>query len=164
MVFALADCAPNKPRLRRVVCAPHPLNQSGQHESYIVESRTETDVLLFCEETKVPSEEKKVFQFTRRACGDIQKLAEFRSASPSATLGDICRDRERGSPHLVGNAVSLVFGEWSCGAINTNNQRVALLPNLGLFEILHCLTTQAKCDVYLQLVTNNCQPPAGFPC
>jgi hypothetical protein len=140
----------------------HPLDQSSQHESYIVESHVKSIMLFLRQKMEIARQEEKVLQLTRGAGGDMQKLTEFRSASTGTPLRDIRRDRESRSSHLVSNAIPLGFWKRSRGAIDAQNQRVALLPNLELFKVLHCTTLSKKLCVYLQLITKNCQPVEGL--
>lgn len=160
----MVDHIRNEACLKSGTWTGHSLNQSGHHEPYVVEGCVKSDVLFLCKQTKVARKQEKVFQFTRRACGDMQELAEFRLGSPSTSLGDIRGDRECSSPHLVSNAVSLVFRKGRRGTVDSNNKRVALLPNLELFEILHRVTLQKKLGVDLQAIANNCESVRGFTC
>jgi hypothetical protein len=158
------DRARNRARLGFGNRAIHSLDQSRQHEPYVVEGSVESIVLFLRKKAQVARQEEEVFQFACGAGGHVQKLTKFGSTSPSASLRDVRRDRKRSSPHLAGNTVSLVFRKGRCSAVDTQNQRMAFLPDLELLVVLHGVITQKEAGVYLQLITKNCQIPRGLPC
>ena len=161
---SVVDDAWNKTRRRFGRWPSHTLDQPSQHKANLVETCVKNIVLPLCEKAEVASQEKEVFQLARGTRGYVQELAEFRPASSSASLCYVGGNRERSSPHLVADAVPLIFREGGRSAVDSHNKRVALLPNLELLEILHRVTAHKASCIYLQLITNNCRPCWGGPC
>jgi hypothetical protein len=141
------------------------LNQPGQHSSDLIETCIQGRMLLVGEQSKVTSQEEEIFQLTRRSGRDMEKLTELRSTGSGASFRDIGRHRRRRSPHLTRDSVAFVFGKGRGCCIDAQNERMAILPDLELFIVLHSasLTYLFLC-IYLQLITNNCQQLRGAKC
>ena len=142
----------------------HSLNQTAQHAANFVQCGIKSFVLFLGEEPEVTGEQQEILQFTRRPGGEVQELTQLGLAASRATLRDVCRYRSRRSAHLARNAVPLGIRESASRHVDAQNERVALLPDPKLLEVLHRVAAQLFPRIYLQLITNYCQLPTGTPC
>jgi hypothetical protein len=150
-------------RVGRNGLGTHTLYQSCEHAPHLAQCHVQPVMLLLGEKTEVACKQKKIFQFTRRPRSNVQKLSKLRPCGTSATFRDIGGHRERCAPHLASKTKSFVFRKCERCTIHAQDQRMTLLPDLQLLEILHS-SNHLFLWVYLQLITNNCQLVRGTPC
>jgi hypothetical protein len=122
-------------------------------------------MLLVGKESEVASQEQEIFQLAGRACGEVKKLAELRPAASGAFPCDIDGHRGHRSPRLTRNCESFTVSKGPRCALDSQCQRMALLPHLKLFKILHLKAplTPTVC-IYLQQIANDCPLSRGNPC
>jgi hypothetical protein len=150
------------PRMSSVRLPAHALDKPGKHSLDFGDAGFQTSVLSLRKKTEIASQQQKVFEFARRTCGVVKKLAEFCLAGTSAALRNIGGDRSSRPPHLACESVTLGIRKSGRRRIDSDHKRMALLPDFQLFEILHASTDQiSPLFVYLQLNTDNCQPFRG---
>lgn len=152
----------NSSRMRSVRLLAHALDQPDKHSLDFSDAGLQTSMLSFCKKAQITSQQQEVFEFARRTCGIVKKLAEFCLAGTSAALRNIGGNRSGRPPHLTCESVALRIRESGRRRIDSDHKRVALLPDFQLLEILHASTSQiSPLYVYLQLNTDNCQPFRG---
>ena len=145
-------------RIRRESSRIHLLDQPGQHAPDFIEACIQRRMLLVSEQSKIAGEQKEIFQLTRGAGGDMEKLAELGPASSGASFRYVCRHRSCSSPHLAGNSISFVVRKGHGRGVDAQYHCMALLPDLELLKVLHpAPPTGSSLCIYLQLITNNCQ-------
>ena len=138
------------------------LDQASQHPSDFMKARVQCRVLLVGQKSKVAGEEKEVLQLARRTGRNVEKLAELQPAGSCASFRNVSWYRSGCPSHLAGYAEALMFGKYDRCGINSQNQGMALLPDLELLKILHFAPpTRSFICSYLQLITNNCQRPGA---
>jgi hypothetical protein len=152
-------------RIRQESSRIHLLDQPRQHAPNFMEASVQRRMLLVGEQSKIAGEEKEVFQLTRGAGGDMEKLAELRPAGSGASFRNIRRHRSCRSPHLAGNSESFVVREGHGCGVDAQDQCMTLLPDLELLKVLHLPPSAgSSLRIYLQLIANNCQLARGLSC
>jgi hypothetical protein len=169
----------------------HSLDQSSEHASYLMQCPVQGLILFLGQKAEIACQQEKVFQLAGGTGSDVQKLTKLRPSGASASFRDIRGHRKRRSPHLAGQPKSFMLRKCKRRTINAQYQRMTLLPDFQLFEILHATSSKTSpwirlsavhnssrnsgfnpnfiskhlffC-VYLQLITNNCQLIRGRPC
>lgn len=112
-------------------------NQSCEHQLDFANPAFHEFILFRHDESQVASKQTEVIEFSGRAKSHVEELPEFRVSGSSASLGYVCRHRERSSPHLARQSKSLIGRKGSRRSINTDGQVVALSPDIQFSKILH---------------------------
>jgi len=160
--FGAGACAPMEMRSATddssplAQCAPqrgfHALNQSPEHLLHIVRRPVKSLCVFGNQESQIPGQHQKVNQFVCGSRGDMEKLPKLRIRASSTPLRNIGWNRSSGPPYLADQPKPL--GIWvSCrGAIDTQSQQMALLPDLKLLEVLHRGASRTKRETYYSLL------------
>lgn len=149
-------------RVRLACAAVNALDETRQHSSNFAQAGIESCMLLFRDQTEIAREQEEILQLTGRSRGNVKELPKLRPSGASASLCNIGRHRGRSSPHLARKAVAFAIGKRARSGVNAEHQRMTLLPNVQLLEVLHSSVSGSY--IYLLLITNNCQLPIGMSC
>jgi hypothetical protein len=84
--------------------------------------------------------------FTGRATGDVQKRQEFVRAPALEALGDIIRDGESGTLHLIAQTSVATEGIVTCEGVGSPGQLNSRLPYGKIFEacIFHGVSWESQ--------------------
>jgi hypothetical protein len=113
------------------------LEQAGEHAFDLVDIGLELSEGWIGQKTQIMSKHREIFQFASRAEGDIKELSQFGFCAPAASFGNIRGNRRGGASHLAGQPVALFCREDPRQSVNHQCERMTLLPDSELSEILH---------------------------
>jgi len=82
----------------------------------------------------IPADSRLRNDLVKRAGCQFDKGREIRLGEPGAAFGDIRRDRNSGSTHLVGQPKPLVLGEWARNGVNKFLEINRFLPIRPVFQ------------------------------
>jgi hypothetical protein len=151
-------------RVRLTHPAVHALDETRQHSPNFAQAGIESDIMLFRNQTEITREQKEILQLACRPRGNIKKLPKLQPSGASASVRNVRRHGGRSSPHLTRKAVAFAIRKCARGGVDAQHQRMTLLPHLQLLKVLHGVVLQGLSYIYLLIIINNCQLPAGMSC
>lgn len=116
-------------------------NQGPKHQFQFVDPTFQRSILARCQKSEVPAQQKEVVEFACRSKGQMQKVSQLDSPSPTAPFRNIGRNGIRGASHLARKSVSFLLGKTESRSVYTEGHRMAFLPNQKSAKILHRLNS-----------------------
>ena len=121
----------------------HTLNQSSKHLLHIDSCPIQSLRVFGRQKSQILRQQKKVNQLVCRSGCDVRKLPKFGVRSSSTSFRDIGWNRRGGPRHLADQTKSLGIWIPDGGAVNTQSEQMALLPEFQELEVLHRETSHA---------------------
>lgn len=93
-------------------------------------------VFLRSDISKIPAQQDKVTRLLKFSAGNLQAAQQLPRGRSSESLGDICRRRGAGAPHLRHNPILFSPRKTPCQFVDFERELMRFLPNRKVFERL----------------------------